>query len=47
MKINEKGSTKILIVILIIIIITLGVFLGYKIIKDKENKEEVVSTRRK
>ena len=45
MKINEKGSVKILIIILVILIIALGVLLGYKIIKDKENKEETASIR--
>lgn len=39
---KKKNGTKILIVALIIFIIATGCVLGYKIIKDKENKETAV-----
>lgn len=39
----EKGRTKILIIMLVIIIIAGGAFLGYKIIKNRANKEIAVN----
>ena len=36
---ERKGRTKLLIVLLILVIIVGGAFLGYKILKDRENEE--------
>ena len=40
----NKGGAKILILILVIVIIGAGGALGYKIVKDKENRETTVAT---
>jgi len=42
---KENGSVKVLVIILILIVILGGGFLAYKIVKDKENKQET-STRK-
>ena len=39
----DKGSVKILIILLVILIIGAGAFLAYKITKDKDNKEVVAN----
>ena len=44
---ESNNGTKILIIILILLIIIAGIILGYKIVKDRENKEEVETVRRK
>ena len=46
-KTKSNNGTKMFIIILILFIIVAGVILGYKIIKDKENKEEIATSRRK
>ena len=40
---EKKGKTKVLVIILVLVIIVGGSFLGYKILKDRENKETVAS----
>lgn len=40
---SNRGSAKVLIVILVILIIAAGGVLGYKIVKDRENKETAVA----
>ena len=42
---KNNNGTKILIIILILLIIVAGVILGYKIIEDKKNKEEIETAR--
>ena len=44
---KSNNGTKILIAILILLIISLGTILGYRIIKDREAKEEVETIRSK